>query len=459
MSNNDRDNFFNTEDFNSMVKNDTTEIAVDDIIDNVLENEIELEGLIAQEEYEEEFAEEYENDSEESGTDYEDNYEIDYEPDDDYDSDYDNKPSDYSKIRRIVFIASNVILAASLILIAYSVFSAEEVEESVPQEGIVDLERTDALSVNEGEVQFEVLSKWKDSEWLKRNDHFIGWINIGETIIDYPVVQYLEPENEIEDSKHTGNTFYLYHTFDRNPCGNGDGTIYLDWHTPIGCRKNRGLLYTPCGECKNPETRSTKEQTNLCELPLRRPDNAIIYGHNRHHGGKFASLMRYYTGPWGKGDLTHYSNHPTVEFSTIYDDDRSTYKVFAAMFIHSNPNHGELFYYWRQRFFEDKGDFFDFVGEVMDRSVFYTDVDLEYGDELLTLQTCYYPFGNDSDRFVVFARRVREGESPEVDTSKAVINQSPKYFDLFYQLRGGSWGGRKWDTSKIKGFDEHYKNN
>jgi sortase B len=76
----------------------------------------------------------------------------------------------------------------------------------------------------------------------------------------------------------------------------------------------------------------------------------------------------------------------------------------------------------------------------MDRSLFFTDVDLEYGDELLTLSTCYYPLTKDAadTRFVVFARRLREGESAEVDTSKAVENSNPLYFDTYYKMNGGS---------------------
>jgi sortase B len=83
---------------------------------------------------------------------------------------------------------------------------------------------------------------------------------------------------------------------------------------------------------------------------------------------------------------------------------------------------------------------------------------LEYGHEILTLSTCYYPLGGASDRFVLFARRVREGESPAVDTSAAKINESPKFFDYYYKKKGGSWQGRNWDTTKVKGFDEFYKN-
>ena len=102
--------------------------------------------------------------------------------------------------------------------------------------------------------------------------------------------------------------------------------------------------------------------------------------------------------------------------------------------------------------------------------MFFTDVDLEYGDELLTLSTCYYPLGkeNADTRFVVFARRVREGESEEVDTSVAKQNPDPLYFDYWYQTHGTKWGGRNWDADpdstdttkthlKIKGLEEYYK--
>ena len=68
----------------------------------------------------------------------------------------------------------------------------------------------------------------------------------------------------------------------------------------------------------------------------------------------------------------------------------------------------------------------------------------------------------------MFARRVRDGESPEVDTSKAVINPDPLYFKYYYQVNGGEWKGRNWDADtestdtskfhlKIKGYEEYRK--
>ena len=86
----------------------------------------------------------------------------------------------------------------------------------------------------------------------------------------------------------------------------------------------------------------------------------------------------------------------------------------------------------------------------MDRSVLWTDVDLTYGDEILTLSTCYYPFGKKVDtRCAVFARKVRDGESAEVDVSKAQINKNSLKFTYQANVEGGEWKGRTWDTSKL----------
>ena len=59
------------------------------------------------------------------------------------------------------------------------------------------------------------------------------------------------------------------------------------------------------------------------------------------------------------------------------------------------------------------------------RSLFDTSVDVEYGDELLTLSTCTYEFKE--ARFVVVARRVRDGEDSKVDVDQAVVNEDAYY--------------------------------
>ncbi len=257
-------------------------------------------------------------------------------------------------------------------------------------------------------------------EYHSINENMIGWINVyipNETDISEPVVQY------------TDNKFFLTHDFLYRVVK--EGAIFADFK---------------------------------CQFTTRtRPANTILYGHNMASGKSFAKITRYC--PWyavghpttASNSLNQYTTSPTVTFDTIWE--KGTYKVFAAIFVNTEEKNGEVFKYYKQRNIANEGEFYDYLGQIMDRSLFYTDVDLEYGDELLTLSTCYYPLGkaNADTRFVVFARRVRDGESEEVDTSKAYLNPDPLYFDYVYQLYGGSWGGRNWDTSKIKGFDEYYE--
>ena len=250
-------------------------------------------------------------------------------------------------------------------------------------------------------------------DYYDRNNDMRGWIKVGGTPIDYPCVQ------------GTDNKYYLTHNFDNEEDKNG--ACFIDWM------------------CDFSNTRV-------------RPANTIIYGHNMIQGPSFAKLTTYcpwYYSMYNKS-LDQYLNNPTITFDTIWEE--GTYKVFAAMFVNTQAAHGEVFKYYKQRTIKNEGEFYDYIGRIMDRSLFYTDVDLEYGDELLTLSTCYYPFGKEVDtRFVVFARRVREGEDPTVDVSNAYINPSPLYFDYWYKVNGGSWAGRSWDTSKVKGFDKYYE--
>lgn len=250
-------------------------------------------------------------------------------------------------------------------------------------------------------------------EKYAENDDLIGWIKLEGAGIDDPVLQ-------AEDNK-----YYLDKDFNGNEYKNG--SFFVDYK---------------------------------CQFTTRtRPANTIIYGHNMVTGPSFAKLTRYYDARLNgdyPGRLDFYINNPTVEFNTLWEE--GTYKVFACMYVNTMEEHGEVFKYYKQRDIKNEGQFYEYVAKILDRSVFYTDVDLEYGDELLTLSTCYYPLGSDVDtRCVVFARRVRDGESAEVDTSKAYINDSPLYFDYYYKVNGGSWAGRKWDTSKVKGLDEYLK--
>ena len=54
-------------------------------------------------------------------------------------------------------------------------------------------------------------------------------------------------------------------------------------------------------------------------------------------------------------------------------------------------------------------------------------------------------------RWVLFARKVRPGESESVDVTVAKRNLNPRLFKVYYdRIYGGSWNGVcEWDKNKL----------
>ncbi len=249
------------------------------------------------------------------------------------------------------------------------------------------------------------------------NNDLVGWFNIGgeKEIIDNPVVQT------------DNNDYYLVTDFFGQPAKTG--TIYADYR----CQYNDDG--TP-------------------------PNFLVLYGHNTSSSQAFSKLTRYYyekDNPNPDEDLriSFYQKYPTIKFDNLKEE--STYKVFACGLYNTEEQYGEVYNYLRRgEAFTDKDDFNNYILDIMDRRVLFTDVDLTYGDEIICLSTCYFPFGMNYEnvRCVVFARKVREGESPEVDVSKATVN----YYWVGWQQavdRGicSPYAGRQWDTSKLLSYE------
>ncbi|MCL2108513.1 MAG: class B sortase [Oscillospiraceae bacterium] len=215
------------------------------------------------------------------------------------------------------------------------------------------------------------------------------------------------------------NSYYLDHTFDHKP--SAGGAIFADFRNRFDGR----------------------------DLSA----NTVLFGHNIYSGNYFTKLTRYFQAyEYRDWELTFYKNHPKVIFNSLYEE--MEWKVFAVCFFNTEEQYGEVYRYIVPEF-SDKDHFNEYILDIMDRSVLFTDVDITYGDNILTLSTCYYPFGNNIDtRVGVFARRVREGEDPEVDTSKATLNTKYLPFDLQARNWGNPWEGRVWDTSKLLSYNE-----
>ena len=106
------------------------------------------------------------------------------------------------------------------------------------------------------------------------------------------------------------------------------------------------------------------------------------------------------------------------------------------MFIaNTRPEDGPIFDYLN--FLDGTEEtFMEYVENVRERSLITTGVDVQPGDRLITLSTCSYEFTE--ARFVVVARKIREGEDPEVDTSEAYKNPDPLMPRVWYELYGGN---------------------
>lgn len=240
------------------------------------------------------------------------------------------------------------------------------------------------------------------AELLKINPDIVGWMNIKNTVINYPVMQ-------TKDS----NEFYLTHNFQREE--SRAGSLVADYRN----------VFSPNGQSAN----------------------TIIYGHNMYVGTQFHQLVEYYTSIADDSrELDFYKEHPTITFNTLYE--RAEWKICSVILFNVEEKYGEVYDYISKREFANKDQFNQFVIDMMDRSMLWNDdIDYKYGDEFITLSTCTWPYRADMDnvRLVIVARKVRDGESATVDTSKAVRNYSPLCWQWQYDLMGGYWAGSTWD--------------
>ena len=251
--------------------------------------------------------------------------------------------------------------------------------------------------------EVEVLAEYV--QYYEKNNDFVGWISM-YPYIQYPVVQY------------TDNEYYLKHNFEGGY--NENGTIFADYQGKI-----------------------TADSM---------PGNTLLYGHNLITNNYFQPLSHF-----RKEGMEFLKNNYVISFDTLYK--RNKYLIFAVFLTNTREEHGEVFEYWKQVNFATKSEFDNYIAECLDRSYFYTGVDLEYGDEIITLSTCDFSMFADM-RLVVMGRKVRDGESTVLDTSKFIDNTGfdengnvkRKMFDAYYKNYLCEWAGRQWDRSYIKDF-------
>ncbi|MBR3289157.1 MAG: sortase [Clostridia bacterium] len=222
-----------------------------------------------------------------------------------------------------------------------------------------------------------------------KNHDLIGWISYPSASeywygVDYPVVQ-----------RPGDNDYYLKRDFDQNE--NKNGSIYMDYRCDYA---------TPDSDC--PVT--------------------LIYGHNMRSGLMFASLNQLL-------DLSMARSSPTFTFSSLFEE--NTYKVFAVFNV--DTAEAGAYDFLNQPTMSDD-DFARYIAEMRVRSWFdYDSVDVNVNDKIVLLYTCsntYQTTMGSSGRTLVAARRVRPGESPEMDVSTITTNADCVMPKVWYANKG-----------------------
>lgn len=160
------------------------------------------------------------------------------------------------------------------------------------------------------------------------NSDTIGWIQINNTNINYPIV------------KTDNNEYYLKHQFDKKK--NGAGWIYMDY-------RNSNILYEN--------------------------NNSIIYGHGLKNKALFGTLNNTLNESW-------YNNVDNLIIKTLDENYTYLWQIFSIYKIPTTDD-------YLQTKFIDENHYFRFLNMLKDRSIKDFNVSLLQNDKILTLQTCF----------------------------------------------------------------------
>lgn len=152
----------------------------------------------------------------------------------------------------------------------------------------------------------------------------VGWIQSAGTPINYPIVQ------------GTDNEFYLH----RLPDGTLHrwGSIYLDY----------------------------RNQSDFSDRSI------IIYGHDMASGDMFGSLLNYH-------NQEYFEQHSTMFIFT--PENTFLLTLFAGYTLDATVEHPPLF-------FPDEETFEHYMNDIRSRSIFTSDFEVSFGDQIVFLATC-----------------------------------------------------------------------
>ena len=250
-------------------------------------------------------------------------------------------------VKKLIIILLLIIAVCSIILLI-KIKLDEHIDNQKQIETSQVLNTIDIPDINITKEQTERMLQVQ--ELKKENNDVVGWLEIADTNINYPVLQGAD------------NEYYLTHNYKNEEVAGG--SIFLD--------KDYSFI--------------------------RPSDNLLIYGHRNTKGLMFEDLEKY-------ADESFYNNHKTIRFTTVADD--SEYEVMSVFYSRVYyKNETDVFRYYYFVNADSEAEYNEFVENCKEASIYDTGVTAEYGEQLLTLSTCDY--NQENGRFVVVAKKIEK---------------------------------------------------
>lgn len=263
-----------------------------------------------------------------------------------------NKRNNLLIIKYIIIIIFSILILISFIFLITTKYI--EYKEKKDYESLADYI---VNNENQGIFMDSSQAKAKDKDKAEKilkleelNNQYkdvVAWLEIPGTSINYPVVQAQD------------NVYYLDHTYKKTYSSRG--SIFLDKDVSF-------------------------------EKPS---DNFLIYGHRSKSGTMFEGLLEY-------ENESFYQEHKIINFSTLQED--SEYEILAVFRSRVyNKSDTNVFRYYFFINAENESEYNNFVLNSKKASLYDTDVNASYGEQLLTLSTCAYH--TEDGRFVIVAKK------------------------------------------------------
>ena len=183
----------------------------------------------------------------------------------------------------------------------------------------------------------------------EENSDIVGWLEIKDTNINYPVLQGKD------------NQYYMTHNYKKEKSKNG--SIFLtkdyDWNIPSS--------------------------------------NLLIYGHNLNNGTMFQELLKY-------EKQSFYEKHPVIRFTTEKEDaEFEIISVFKSRVYYKSEKNVFRYYYFVNA--RNEEEYNEFVKNAKKEALYNIEATAKYGEQLITLSTCSYHV--EDGRFAVVAKKVK----------------------------------------------------